>query len=74
MANQLERYRLKKLYNEIVISAMTKQFGYKNVNEVPRLEKVILNMGLGDVKDNAKSFQLAVDELCRMCYVGFGHG
>ncbi len=63
MANQLERYRLKKLYNEVVISAMTKQFGYKNVNEVPRLEKVILNMGLGDVKDNAKSFQLAVDEL-----------
>ena len=63
MANQLERYRLKKLYNEVVISAMTKQFGYKNVNEVPRLEKVILNMGLGDVKDNAKSFQIAVDEL-----------
>ncbi len=63
MANQVERYRLKKIYNEVVISAMTKTFGYKNVNEVPRLEKVILNMGLGDVKDNAKSFQLAVDEL-----------
>ncbi|MBQ2714641.1 MAG: 50S ribosomal protein L5 [Clostridia bacterium] len=59
----MERYRLKKLYNEVVISAMTKQFGYKNVNEVPKLEKVILNMGLGDVKDNAKSFQLAVEEL-----------
>ncbi len=59
----MSRYRIKDLYNEVVISAMTKQFGYKNVNEVPKLEKVILNMGLGDVKDNAKSFQLAVDEL-----------
>lgn len=59
----MERYRLKKLYSDVVISAMTEKFGYKNVNEVPRLEKVILNMGLGDVKDNAKSFQLAVEEL-----------
>lgn len=59
----MSRYRIKDLYNEVVISAMTKQFGYKNVNEVPRLEKVVLNMGLGDVKDNSKSFQLAVDEL-----------
>ena len=59
----MERYRLKKLYKDVVISAMTEKFGYKNVNEVPKLEKVILNMGLGDVKDNAKSFQLAVDEL-----------
>lgn len=59
----MARYRMKDLYNDVVISAMTKQFGYKNVNEVPKLEKVILNMGLGDVKDNAKSFGLAVDEL-----------
>lgn len=59
----MERYRLKKLYKDVVISAMTEKFGYKNVNEVPKLEKVILNMGLGDVKDNAKSFQIAVEEL-----------
>ncbi len=59
----MARYRMKEMYNEVVISAMTKTFGYKNVNEVPKLEKVILNMGLGDVKDNAKSFGLAVDEL-----------
>ena len=59
----MARYRLKEMYNDVVVPAMTKQFGYKNVNEVPKLEKVILNMGLGDVKDNAKSFQLAVDEL-----------
>ena len=47
----MERYRLKKMYSEEVIPAMTAKFGYKNVNEVPKLEKVILNMGLGDVKD-----------------------
>ena len=41
---------------------MTK-FGYKNVNEVPKLEKIVLNMGLGDDKDNSKSFQLAVEEM-----------
>ena len=59
----MARYRMKEMYNEVVVSAMTKTFGYKNVNEVPKLEKVILNMGLGDVKDTAKRFQLAVDEL-----------
>jgi len=59
----MERYRLKKLYKDVVISAMTEKFGYENVNQVPKLEKVILNMGLGDVKDNAKSFQIAVEEL-----------
>ena len=40
-----------------------KKFGYKNVNEVPKIEKIVLNMGLGDVKDNSKSFNIAVDEL-----------
>ena len=40
-----------------------KKFNYKNVNEVPRLEKIVLNMGLGEVKDNSKSFQVAVGEL-----------
>ncbi|MCR4726806.1 MAG: 50S ribosomal protein L5 [Clostridia bacterium] len=39
------------------------KFNYKNVNEVPKLEKIVLNMGLGDEKDNGKSFQLAVEEL-----------
>ena len=40
-----------------------KEFNFKNVNEIPKIEKVVLNMGLGDVKDNSKSFQIAVDEL-----------
>ena len=37
--------------------------GYKNINEVPKLDKIVLNMGLGDVKDNSKSFNIAIDEL-----------
>ena len=39
------------------------KFGYKNINEVPRLEKIVINMGLGDCKDNAKAMDLAVSEL-----------
>ena len=55
--------RLKDKYNAEVIPAMIKKFGYKNVNEVPKIDKIVLNMGLGDVKDNSKSFNIAVDEL-----------
>ncbi|HCY49062.1 MAG TPA: 50S ribosomal protein L5 [Clostridiales bacterium] len=55
--------RLKTLYKETVVPQLIKEFGYKNINEVPKLEKIVLNSGLGDVKDNAKSFQLAVEEL-----------
>lgn len=55
--------RLKDKYKNEVIPALIKEFGYKNVNEVPKIEKIVLNMGLGAEKDNSKSFNLAVDEL-----------
>ncbi len=55
--------RLKAKYTSEVVPALIKQFGYKNINEVPKLEKIVLNMRLGDVKDNSKSFNLAVEEL-----------
>ncbi len=55
--------RLKKLYKETVVPQLVKEFGYKNINEVPKLEKIVINSGLGDVKDNSKSFQLAVEEI-----------
>lgn len=55
--------RLKGKYLSEVVPALVKEFGYKNINEVPKLEKIVLNMGLGDVKDNSKSFNLAVEEL-----------
>lgn len=55
--------RLKVKYTQEVVPALIKEYGYKNINEVPKLEKIVLNMGLGDVKDNSKSFNLAVEEL-----------
>ena len=55
--------RLKKRYREEIVPYLVKKFGYKNINEVPRLEKIELNMGYGDIKDNAKSVQMAVEEL-----------
>jgi len=56
-------YRIKTLYKETVVPELIKKFNYKNVNQVPRLEKIVLNMGLGDVKDNSKGFQVAVTEM-----------
>ncbi len=55
--------RIKALYNETVIPALVKKFNYENVNQVPRLEKITINSGLGDIKDNAKSIQQAQEEL-----------
>ncbi len=61
--NNAERYRLKAMYKNEVVPALVKRFGYENVNQVPKIDKIVLNMGLGDVKDNSKSLQLAVEEL-----------
>ena len=55
--------RLKTKYQTEVIPALQAEFGYKNVNQVPKLDRIVLNMGLGDVKGNSKSFNLAVEEL-----------
>ncbi len=63
MAEVKEENHIKKYYKEEVVPALIKEFGYKNINEVPKLVKIVLNMGLGDVKDNSKSFNIAVDEL-----------
>ena len=62
-AGNADRYRMRKQYTEEVVPALIKRFGYKNINEVPRLEKIVLNMSLGDCKDNSKSLQQAVEEL-----------
>lgn len=55
--------RLKDTYASEVIPAMMKKFGYKNVMQVPRIEKIVINMGLGDAKENAKALESAVDDL-----------
>ncbi len=61
--NNAERYRLRAQYKQDVVPALVKRFGYTNINQVPRIEKIVLNMGLGDCKDNSKSLNLAVEEL-----------
>ena len=50
-------------YNEVVKGALKEKFGYKNVMEIPKLDKIVLSLRLGKEKDNAKSFNTAVDEL-----------
>lgn len=61
------RYRLMKSYKEEIVPALMKERGYKNVNEVPALDKIIVNMRLGDVKDNSKSVSNAIKELEAIC-------
>ncbi|MDE6517413.1 MAG: 50S ribosomal protein L5, partial [Acetatifactor sp.] len=54
--------RLKDFYNDEIVAAMTKKFGYKNVMEVPKLNKIVVNMGVGEAKDNAKVLENAVHD------------
>jgi large subunit ribosomal protein L5 len=55
--------RLKDTYKEEIIPAMMQKFSYKNVMQVPRLEKVVINMGMGDIKENPKGLDSALNEL-----------
>lgn len=55
--------RLKELYTNEVLPALVKEFDYKNVMQAPKLEKIVLNIGLGEAKDNVKLLESAVDEL-----------
>lgn len=65
-AGDNREYRLVTRYKEVVAPELKKKFGYKNIHQIPRLEKIVLNMGLGDVKDNAKAFQQAVEEMTQI--------
>src|SRR5947199_9403215 len=58
--------RLKEKYQKEVVPALTKEFGYKNVMAVPRIEKVVVNMGLGEATSNAKIVDTGADELARI--------
>lgn len=62
-ATDAREIRLKDRYRAEIVPALVKQFQYKNINEVPKMEKIVINMGLGSDKDNAKSVQNAVEEL-----------
>ncbi len=63
VASKKAKPRLQVYYETKVVPALEKELGYKNINQVPRVNKIVVNAGLGDVKDNAKSFNMAVDEL-----------
>ena len=55
--------RLQEKYTNEVIQAMTEKFGYKNIMEVPKLEKIVINMGVSDIKDNSKALENAMRDL-----------
>jgi large subunit ribosomal protein L5 len=58
--------RLREKYQQDVVPALTKEFGYKNVMAVPRIRKVVVNMGLGEATSNAKLVDTGADELARI--------
>ena len=55
--------RLKDQYQNEIVDALTKKFGYKNIMEVPKLDKIVVNMGVGEAKENAKLLEAAVKDL-----------
>ena len=55
--------RLKEQYQNEIVDAMIKKFGYKNIMEVPKLDKVVVNMGVGEAKENAKVLDSAVKDM-----------
>ena len=55
--------RLSEQYKNEIVDAMIKKFEYKNIMEVPKLDKVVINMGVGEAKENAKVLDSAVKDL-----------
>ena len=55
--------RLKDFYLSDVRDALTKKFGYKNIMEIPKIEKIVINMGVGEAKENAKALESAVKDM-----------
>ena len=58
--------RAKKLYDETIVKAMTEKFGYKNVMEVPKLTKIVLNMGVGEATQDKKRVEQAAQEMTKI--------
>ena len=63
MAAKVYKSRIIESYEKEVVPALTKKFGYKNPMQVPKLVKIVISSGLGDIKDNAKSIQMAQNEI-----------
>ena len=58
--------RIKEKYLNEAVPALQQKFGYKNVMQIPKLSKIVINMGLGDCKDNAKAMEMAINELTQI--------
>lgn len=63
MADKVYTNRAKEQYEKEVVPYLMKKFGYKSVMQVPKLVKIVINTGLGDIKDNQKSMQIIENEL-----------
>jgi large subunit ribosomal protein L5 len=55
--------RLKEMYNSEIVDAMMKKFEYKNIMQVPKIDKIVVNMGVGEAKDNAKALEAAIHDM-----------
>ena len=55
--------RLKEMYQNTIMDNMMKKFGYKNVMQVPKLDKIVINMGVGEAKENPKALEGAVKDM-----------
>ncbi len=55
--------RLKETYQNEIVPAMIKKFGYKNIMQVPKLDKIVVNMGVGEAKENAKLLESAIKDM-----------
>ncbi len=65
-AAPMEKSRVRVFYETEVVPALIKKFGYTSVMQVPKLEKIVINTGLGDIKDNQKSMQTVEKELAQI--------
>ena len=66
MADAKYTPRMKGIYDETIVKAMTDKFGYKNALEVPRIEKIVLNMGVGEATQDKKKVEQAASEMERI--------
>jgi large subunit ribosomal protein L5 len=55
--------RLKEIYKNEIMAGMQKKFGYKNEMQIPKLDKIVINMGVGEAKDNAKALETAIKDM-----------
>jgi large subunit ribosomal protein L5 len=63
MADKAYKPRMQGIYNDTIVKAMTDKFGYKNALEVPRIEKIVLNMGVGEATQDKKKVEQAASEM-----------